>query len=95
MAQIQVFLQIAQIVLGLFPTILSAVQAVEAAIPGSGNGKAKFDAVMGSVQAVYSAVSSGLPVFAQIAPAIESVINLAVTAFNATGIFGKSSPPAA
>lgn len=83
------FLEIAKALLGLIPTILETVKAVEAAIPVSGQGKQKFDLVMSTVESAYKLATDTLPAFEQMAPAIGTAISSAVAVFNASGIFKK------
>jgi hypothetical protein len=69
-------------VLSLFPAIIAAVRAVELAIPGSGNGKAKLDIILNSVLAIGEAAKSMVPV-------ITSVVGIVVSGLNAAGVFKK------
>lgn len=95
MAQVAAILQLAQIVLGLFPMVLDLVKAVEAAIPGAGQGKAKFDAVLSTIEGVYNSVSTTtLPAFEKAVPAFTTAINSAVALFNTAGVFKKADSPA-
>jgi hypothetical protein len=69
-------------VLSLFPAIIAAVRAVEEAIPGSGNGKAKLDIILNSVLAVGDAAKTMVPI-------ITNVIGIVVAGLNAAGVFKK------
>lgn len=69
-------------ILQALPAIIAAIKAVEQAVPGQGQGKAKLDAVLGLVSAAESA-------FTQYLPQLNSVIGTLVTLFNATGVFVK------
>lgn len=74
-----VFLAILQSI----PAIIAAIKAVEQAVPGSGQGKAKLDAVLGLITAVNNE-------FAQCLPQLTNVVGTLVALFNATGVFAKS-----
>lgn len=67
-------------VLQIIPALISAIQAIEAAIPGGGQGKAKLNAVIEIMQAVSDTVKQ-LP--------LEQIISALVNLFNATGVFKK------
>lgn len=70
-------------ILQAIPAIIAAIKAVEAAVPGSGQGKAKLDAVLALITAAEQS-------FTQYLPQLTSVISTLVTLFNSTGIFGKN-----
>lgn len=67
-------------VLQLIPVLIQTIKAIEEAIPGSGQGKAKLEAVIQIMQSVNDAVKA-LP--------LESIIGALVNLFNATGVFKK------
>jgi hypothetical protein len=67
-------------VLSLFPAIITAVRAIEEAIPGSGNGKAKLGVILNSVLAVDEAAKTMVPV-------ITSVVGVVVAGLNTAGVF--------
>lgn len=71
-------------ILGLIPSIIATIKAVEEAIPMSGQGKAKTDMVIGIMSTVSDEISG-------IIPALERVISVIVSAFNTTGVFTKSA----
>ena len=62
----------------MLPTLIDAVKAAEAAVPVSGQGKAKLDFVLGTIQDAYGEVSTLLP-------QITSVVGRIVSLFNSTG----------
>ncbi len=79
-------------ILNMLPAILGAVQAVEAAVPVQGAGKAKLDLVLGTVSQVYAAdqaLQKAIP-GDQLLAILTSTISLVVTNFNALGMFKKS-----
>ena len=70
------------LLLQLVPEIIKLVQAAEAAIPMSGNGKAKLDMVLGILTAAHDGVS-------QMLPQVTSIINTVVNTMNACKVFKK------
>jgi hypothetical protein len=75
----------------LLPGILSAIQALEAAIPLPAAGKAKLDLILGTVSDVYNAdqtIQKQLPGEA-LAGVVTSIVSRIVGTFNALGIFSK------
>ena len=71
------------IILQLIPALITALKAIEEAIPGSGNGEQKLSAIRGILEAVDGSITS-------LWPQISSVISVLVTLFNNTGIFKKA-----
>lgn len=69
-------------VMQLLPVIFSAVKTAEEFIPLPGQGKAKLDFIISTIQAVAGEVSD-------LIPAITKVISLVVELFNKTGVFKK------
>jgi hypothetical protein len=79
-------------IMNLLPAILSAVQAVEAALPIPGAGKAKLDLVLNTVSDVYAAdqqIQKALPADTLVS-IVTSTITHIVACFNAFGMFKKS-----
>ena len=72
------------IILQLIPALITALKAIEEAIPGSGKGEQKLSAIRGILEAVDGSITS-------LWPQISSVISVLVTLFNNTGIFKKST----
>ena len=70
------------IILQLIPALITALKAIEEAIPGSGQGEQKLAAVRSILEAVDGSITS-------LWPQISSVISVLVTLFNNTGIFKK------
>ena len=83
-------------VFNAFPSILLAVQAVEAAVPVSQSGQQKMNMILGS-----AAVAWELSQFQQqlsknqTLNAISAMANLAVAGLNASGVFHKTVSPSA
>jgi len=81
------------LLLKLFPVILGAVQAVEAAIPLPAAGKAKLDLVLGTVSDVYTSgqqIGIELPAD-RVMGLITQTVSRVVSTFNTLGIFKKSA----
>ena len=70
------------IILQLIPALITAIKAIEEAVPGSGQGEQKLAAI----RQILEAVDSGA---AKMWPTISSVIGVLVNLFNATGTFKK------
>jgi len=79
--------------LQLFPTILTSVQAVEAAIPLPSAGKAKLDLVLGTVSDVYVSgqqINPQIPI-ATLLTFVSQTVSRVVATFNMLGIFKKTA----
>jgi hypothetical protein len=83
------FLEIAKLIISLFPLLIQAVQAVEAAIPNSGNGQQKLELIKSIIQTSYESSNKLVASFEQLWSPLSSVVQAIVTAFNAVGIFKK------
>lgn len=70
------------LVLKLLPAIIEAIKAIEAAIPGKGQGEAKLAAVRGILEAADSTMTT-------LWPTIEKVVGVLVGLFNKTGTFSR------
>ena len=68
------------IILQLLPALITAIKAIEDAIPGQGQGEAKLAAVRAILEAVDSNV-------AKLWPTIANVIGVLVGLFNSTKVF--------
>jgi hypothetical protein len=69
-------------VLQLLPAIITAIKAIEEAIPGKGQGEMKLAAMREILEAASGQVSSLWPI-------IEKAIGILVGLFNKTGTFAK------
>jgi len=76
------WLSTATALLQLLPSIITALKAIEEAIPQPGQGAAKLAAL----RAILEGVSSQA---AALWPAIEKTVGILVGLFNATGVFSK------
>lgn len=72
------------IILQLIPALITALKAIEEAIPGSGQGEQKLAAVRGMLEVIDGSISN-------LWPQISGVIGVLVNLFNATGVFKKST----
>lgn len=77
--------------LKLFPTLLSAVQAIEEAIPLPAVGKQKLDILLSVIKAAYDAEQSIQKEVAwdKLAAIISSASKTIVDAFNTLGLFHR------
>ena len=71
------------IILQLIPTLITALKAIEDAIPGSGMGEQKLAAVRSMLEVIDGSIS-------KLWPQISGVIGVLVNLFNATGVFKKA-----
>ena len=76
------WLSTATSILQLLPAIITAIRAIEEAIPGKGQGEAKLTAIREILESVSGQVST-------LWPFIEKAISVLVGLFNATGVFNK------
>ena len=72
------------IILQLIPALITALKAIEDAIPGSGMGEQKLSAVRAMLEVIDGSIS-------KLWPQISGVIGVLVNLFNATGVFKKST----
>jgi len=70
-------------VLQLLPSIITAIKAIEEAIPGKGQGEMKLAAIREILESASGQVS-------MIWPLIEKAIGVLVGLFNKTGVFAKA-----
>jgi len=79
--------------LKLLPLVLSAVKAVEEAIPLPGQGKHKLDLVLDVIQSAYNASASLAKEFSfeKLVTLVVPMINQIVALHNALGLFEKST----
>jgi hypothetical protein len=80
--------------LQILPSLLSAVKAVEAAIPLPGQGQKKLDLVLGILKTAYDAGTALAAGFSwdKLAAIVVPMINQIVALHNALGLFQKSAP---
>ncbi len=80
-------------VLKLFPTLLSAVQAIEEAVPLPAVGKQKLDILLGVVKTAYDAEQSIQKEVAwdKLAAIVTSASRTIVDTFNSLGLFHRAA----
>ena len=71
------------IIFQLIPAIITAMKAIEDAIPGQGAGEQKLAAVRGMLEVVDGSIS-------KLWPQISGVIGVLVNLFNSTKVFTKA-----
>jgi len=71
-------------ILKLLPAIIASIKALEEALPDSGTGKQKLQAILDIVVQVDNTASS-------ILPQLTSTIDVLVSLFNSTGLFKTKS----
>ena len=67
-------------ILNIIPALITAIKAIEEAIPGSGKGEEKLSAIRAILEAVDASA-------AKLWPQISAVIGVLVGLFNRTGTF--------
>lgn len=70
-------------ILGLIPSLITAIKAIEEAIPGQGQGEAKLTAI----RKILEITDAGI---AALWPTLAKVIGVVVDLFNKTGTFTTS-----
>jgi hypothetical protein len=84
------FLTLARTILALLPSIIAAIQAVEAAIPGEGKGEAKLALIREILQKIYEQCTDLTADFEKIWPALAAAIGAIVASFNALGVWNDA-----
>jgi len=75
------------------PSILAAVQAVEAAIPVPNSGKHKLDLIMGAAATAWEIAQAEQQLSKNSTlNSVQAMVNLAVAGLNAAGVFKTSKP---
>lgn len=67
-------------ILNLLPALITAMKAIEEAIPGQGNGEDKLAAIRAILEATNAQIGA-------LWPTIQTVIGILVSLFNKTGTF--------
>jgi len=81
------YITILRTILALLPTIIEVIKAIEAAIPGTGQGKAKLEAVRQILEASSAVAGETANQFAALWPALQVSIGAIVALFNSSGVF--------
>lgn len=82
-------LSILSLVAKLVPALIEAINAIEAALPRSGMGAAKLEAVLAIVRGVFETIKDVGVSFDDVRPALERAIGALVGLFNSSGLFKK------
>lgn len=77
-------LNVVTTILSLIPALITAIKAIEEAIPGQGQGEAKLAAVRQILEVADAGISA-------LWPKISDAIGVIVSLFNKTGVFGKTA----
>lgn len=77
-------LNVVTTILSLIPSLITAIKAIEEAIPGQGQGEAKLAAVRQILEVADAGISA-------LWPKISEAIGVIVSLFNKTGVFGKTA----
>lgn len=79
----------------LIPSIIKIVREIEAAIPGKGQGAAKLDLVLNTVNAAAEGSAEVANVIKgnDLIGRVTKIVNLAVSTFNMTGAFKTLTAP--
>lgn len=86
--------QVASAVGSLLPVAANLVQAVEKAMPENTPGATKLEAVRVGISSVYNAGNEAVVAFESIWGPLQAMIATLVAAYNAAGMFRKTSPAA-
>lgn len=84
------YLEAIKLVLGIVPTLISAITAIEDALPEGGKGALKLQAVKDLLQAGWETATDAVGKFDDAWPALQRAIGVLVALFNAAGKFRKA-----
>lgn len=82
-------IEILKLLLGLLPSIIAAVRAIEDMLPEGGKGAAKLALVRDVLQAGWGKGNDAVASFEDAWPSISGAVGAVVAFANATGIFRK------
>ncbi len=83
------YLDAIKLVLGIVPTLITAITAIEDALPEGGKGALKLQAVKDLLQSGWETATDAVGKFDDAWPALKRAIDVLVTLFNAAGKFRK------
>lgn len=83
------FLNLLKSAVALLPILIDAIKAVEAAVPQTGQGPAKLDAVKAILQSAYALAGAVMPAFDKLWPMLAGMASALVALFNKAGVFVK------
>lgn len=84
------YIQTIRMILSLLPLILTAVKAIEEALPEGGQGAAKLALVRGAIEAGYSIANDAVVSFEHAWPAISKTVSAVVALYNSSGTFKRA-----
>ena len=76
------FLQIAKLILSLFPLLLQAIDTLEEAMPQAGQGQAKLAVIKAALESASQVATEGAGLFNTIWPSVQSVVSALVNLRN-------------
>lgn len=79
------FIKTVQIVLQLLPALITAIKAIEQAIPGSGKGEQKLAAVRATLETVNEATGDLEQPFEEVWKILSKVVGIFVATLNTAG----------
>lgn len=85
------FLNIAMIVMQLFPALINFIRNLEQAFPAAGQGARKLEMLGTLLEDAFKAAGVVEVKWAEVWPAVQRLISSAVALFNTTGEFRKAS----
>lgn len=83
------WLQLIRLILTIFPLLIDVVKSIENAIPDSGKGKEKLEAVKVVLESTFKSATDVVGSFEQVWPALSSAVSGIVAMLNAAGVFKK------
>lgn len=84
------FIEMFKLVLSIFPLLIQAVKTLEAAVPQTGKGAEKLEALRSVLEVSYENSNKAYGAFEAVWPTLKSVAENIVKLFNSTGLFKKS-----
>lgn len=83
------YLTIIKLVLSLFPLVIDAVKAIEAAYPATGQGTSKLELIRTVIQQAYDTGTGAVAKFDDVWPVLQKTVGAVVSFFNTVGAFKK------
>lgn len=83
------FILILRLLAEITPALITAIKAVEQAMPESGRGREKLELVRVIVEQAYTELIEVTLNFTEVWPHIQRLIATIVAAYNSTGVFKK------
>lgn len=83
------YIVIIKAILALFPVVIEAIKAIEAAFPAPDQGKAKLEVVRATVESAYNVSSDKVATFEVLWGPLQTMIAAIVALANGSGPFKK------